>query len=179
MTSSSSAGTVSVAKLIGADIVHTNTASAAFATTDLNRVNGIILLTSLVFATFGRDTSLWIIGSVLFANGVGMGMWNVPNNSATMGSVPRSAYGVVSAFVNLVRNVGSVIGQAVVAAIVVGVMAADGFDIPLSEIKSTVGAGDAFIEGWRLAYIVVTVLSVMALITAILTRESDSSKPAG
>lgn len=137
----------------------------------------IILFTAVGFSTFTRSTPLWQIGLVLFANGVGMGMWNVPNNSAIMGSVPRSALAVVSAFVNLVRNVGSVIGQAVVAAIVVGVMASNGFDIPLSEIKSTAGAGDAFIDGWRLAYIVVTVLSLLALVTAFFTRDSEPPEP--
>ena len=131
----------------------------------------IIVVTSVSFALFTRSTPIWLIGLVLFANGAGMGMWNVPNNSATMGSVPRSAYGVISAFVNLVRNLGSVVGQAVVAAIVVGVMVAGGFDIPLSEIRLTPGAGDAFIDGWRIAYIVVTVVSVIAMITAFLTPD--------
>lgn len=130
----------------------------------------VLLVTSLSFAFFTRSTPLWFIGLTLFVNGLGMGLWNVPNNSATMGSVPRSAYGVVSAFVNLVRNVGSVIGQAVAAAILVGIMASNGFDIPLSEIESTPGAGDAFIDGWRLAYIVVAVLGVAAMISAFLTR---------
>ena len=136
----------------------------------------IILVTSVSFSFFTLSTPLWLIGLTLFANGAGMGMWNVPNNSATMGSVPRSAYGVVSAFVNLVRNVGSVVGQAVVAAIVVGVMVAGGFDIPLSEIRSTAGAGDAFLDGWRIAYIFVTLLTVAATIAAILT---PNPKPEG
>ncbi|NQW16323.1 MAG: MFS transporter [Chloroflexi bacterium] len=134
----------------------------------------ILLATSVSFSFFTRTTPVWLIMLVLFANGAGIGMWNVPNNSATMGAVPRSAYGVVSAFVNLVRNVGSVVGQAVIAAVVVGVMVSRGFDIPLSEIESTLGAADAFIDGWRIAYIVVTAVGVLATIAAVLTRPSDS-----
>ena len=47
--------------------------------------------------------------------------------------MPRASYGVVGAFTNLARNVGNVIGQAAVAAVVTGVLASRGFDIPLGE----------------------------------------------
>ncbi len=133
----------------------------------------LLLFTSIGFSFFTRTTPVCVIMLVLFANGMGIGIWNVPNNSATMGSVPRSAYGLVSAFVNLVRNVGSVVGQAVVAAVVVGVMVNAGFDIPLSEIKSTPGASDAFIDGWRIAYLVIVAVGVLATIAAIMTRPGD------
>jgi MFS family permease len=123
------------------------------------------------------DTPLWIISAVLFVNGVGMGLWNVPNNSVILGAVPRSRYGVVSALTNLTRNVGNVTGQAFTAAVVVGVMASNGFDIPLSEIVGTEGAGDAFLRGWQIAYWAVAAFTVAGALLAFLTRPpSDGSE---
>ncbi len=56
------------------------------------------------------------------------------------------------------------------SAVVVGVMVARGFDISLGDIAVTPGAGDAFIEGWRAAYLLVTAFSIAGLILAFLTR---------
>ena len=132
----------------------------------------ILIVTSVVFSTISRDTPLGVIMPTLFFNGIGMGMWGAPNMSATMSAVPRTAYGAVSAFVNLTRNVGNVTGQAITAAIITGVMLARGFDIQLSAVADTPGAAEAFLDGWRTAYIVVVVFAVLAAVTAVMTRDS-------
>ena len=87
-----------------------------------------------------------------------------------MGSVPVARLGVVGAFTNLTRNVGNVAGQAVAAGVVVAIMTAQGFDIPLSEIANSPGAGGAFIDGWRAAYLLVTGYSLVGLALAIATK---------
>tara|TARA_B100000029_G_scaffold110038_1_gene101662 strand:+ start:37978 stop:39441 length:1464 start_codon:yes stop_codon:yes gene_type:complete len=130
----------------------------------------IVVITAIGFTFFTGDTSLWIVMSVLLINGLAMGLWGVPNNSTILGSVPREAFGVVGALTNLTRNVGNVTGQAVASAVVVGVMAADGFDIPLSEITGNDAASASFLDGWKLAYILVMVFSLMGLALAIFTK---------
>ncbi len=130
----------------------------------------VLVLTSVAFMTFTVDTAMWVIMVVLLVNGLAMGLWNVPNNSIIMGAVPRESFGIVGAFTNLTRNVGNVTGQAIASAVVVGVMAADGFDIPLSDITGNRAASDSFVQGWRLAYILVTVFSLLGLLMSILTK---------
>jgi MFS family permease len=100
-----------------------------------------------------------------------MGTWNVTSNSVVMGSVPGAAMGVVGALTNLVRNVGSVIGQAITTAVVVGVMVSRGFDIPLSDVSGNSGATLAFIAGWRIAFSIVVVFALAALILSIAGRQ--------
>lgn len=131
----------------------------------------VLISSAIAFAFFDRATPVWVMLPVLFFNGIGMGLWAAPNMSATIGAVPRSSYGVVSAFVNLTRNVGNVTGQTIVATMIAGFMVARGFDIQLSAISTTPGAGDAFLSGWRAAYLVVVGFSVAALIAAFMTRE--------
>jgi MFS family permease len=130
----------------------------------------VLVVTSLPMAFLTEATSLWVISALLFVNGLGMGLWNVPNTTMIMGSVPQSSFGVVGAFTNLTRNVGNVTGQAVASGVVVAVMVANGFDIPLSQIAGNPGAGAAFVDGWRLAYVLVTLYSIVGLALAIRTK---------
>ncbi len=139
----------------------------------------VLLGTALAMVFVGATTPMWVVLVILFVNGLGMGLWNVPNNAVIMGSVPASNFGVVGALTNLVRNVGNVTGQALASAVVVAVMAASGFDIPLSEIEETAGAGAAFVDGWRVAYLLVTAFATIALVLAFFTRPSFEGRDAG
>ena len=134
----------------------------------------VLLATSVPMVLFDAGTELLLVMLVLFVNGLGMGLWNVPNNSLIIGSVPISSLGVVGAFTNLTRNVGNVTGQAIASGVVVAVMATNGFDIPLSDIADSAAASDAFVEGWRAAYILVVIFSLVGLALATMTKpEAD------
>ena len=132
----------------------------------------VLIATAIGFALVDGETPMWTVMVIVFLNGLAMGLWNVPNSSVIMGSVPPSRFGVVGALTNLARNVGNVTGQAVASAVVVGVMVSRGFDIALDEIADIPGAGDAFVDGWRLAYILVTGFSAFGLLLAFLTKPS-------
>ncbi|MCP5029821.1 MAG: MFS transporter [Actinomycetia bacterium] len=130
----------------------------------------LVLATTSALMLTTRDTPLVLLAVTVFISGVAHGLWNVPNNSTILGAAPASSLGVVGAFTNLTRNLGNVFGQAIAAALVVGVMASQGFDIPLSAIAETAGAGAAFEDGWRAAYRVVTAAAAIALGLAVLTK---------
>ncbi|MEZ5264221.1 MAG: MFS transporter [Acidimicrobiales bacterium] len=128
------------------------------------------VVTLAAITSIGAGTPLWVVMVLLFANGIAFGLWNVPNSSAVLASVPVEHLGVVGAFLNLTRNIGNVIGQAVASAIVVAVLAARGLDIPLSEIADTPGAPEAFLRGCRISYAMVTALAAVALVLGLFTR---------
>lgn len=118
---------------------------------------------SLGLSVTTAATALPVVMVAMFAAGLSVGLWNVPNNSTIMGSVPASRHGVVGAFTNLVRNLGNVTGQALASAVVVGVMVSRGFDIPLSEISGSADAGDAFLGGWAWTFRISAALSLVGL----------------
>ena len=136
----------------------------------------VLVLTSVVFFMFTVDTPMWMVMAVLLVNGLAMGLWNVPNNSVIMGSVPRESLGVVGALTNLTRNVGNVAGQAIASTVVVGVMVADGFDIPLGKITGDPAASASFMKGWKFAYILVTAFSLLGLLLSILTKPKHADQ---
>lgn len=134
---------------------------------------GVMVCTAFALSLIGETTQFWAIMVVLFINGLSMGLWNVPNNAMIMGAVPAARLGVVGALSNLTRNVGNVVGQAVASGVVVAVMASQGFDVPLSKIAETPGAAGAFMDGWRLAYLLATAYVGMALLMTYFTRPAE------
>lgn len=133
---------------------------------------GVMFFTGIGLAFFNMNTPVWVIMPVLFINGLGMGMWMAPNMNATLSVIDRKDYGSVSAFLNLVRNVGSVSGQAITVAIITGVMVARGVEIELSQLADNAdgAAGEAFLDGWRIAFFVLVGFVVAAFAAALFTR---------
>ena len=123
----------------------------------------MLVAMAISFSLMTDATPLAVVMAVMLGNGLSAGLWNVPNNSTIMGSVHSSQHGVVGAFTNLTRNIGGVTGQAMASAVVVGVMAAHGFDIPLSEIAESREASEAFLAGWSWSFRIVAVLGLAGL----------------
>lgn len=138
-------------------------------------VSGLVLaiIGGLMLASLNESSKLYLIMPALLTSGIGMGLWVAPNLSAAMAAVERSSYGVVAAFVNLVRNTASVTAVALVTAIVVGVMASRGFEADLSVIGESGSAevGSAFLTGARYAYLALAGFGVVALFAALKTRD--------
>ncbi len=123
-----------------------------------------IVTISIAFAD--RQTPLPMLVVAMIVAGLAMSLWNVPNNGTMMASVPPKNFAVVGAFTNVTRTIGNVLGQALATAIVVAVMTGQGFDVPLGDVATTPGAGDAFLDGWRVAYVVTAVISALTLLVA-------------
>lgn len=60
--------------------------------------------------TLGLDAAPWVIGLHLMVFGLGAGMFQSPNNSSIMGSVPKVKLGTAGGLNALVRNMGMVLG---------------------------------------------------------------------
>ena len=75
-----------------------------------------------IFSMVNLDTNLLVVSLAAGLSGTGMSVFMAPNTSAMMGSVSRSRYGIVSAFLNLNRNSAHVVGVAIPTAVVVGVI---------------------------------------------------------
>jgi len=111
-------------------------------------------------SSLGADATYLEVALHLALLGLGMGLFQSPNNSSIMGSVPRNKLGVANGVNSLVRNVGMVVGTAVMVTILTAVesahLAAGG------EINSAVRTA-AFLAGWKSAF---TVSAGIALIAA-------------
>ena len=137
---------------------------------------GLQVAVSLGFAVSTDATPLVIVGLAAAIGGIGIGMWNVPNNSAMLGAMPPAFLGVGGAFTNVTRTIGTVVGQAIATAVVAGVMVSRGFDIPLNELRDNPAAGLVFNDGWRVAYLLSAGLSAALIVVATRLPGGDTAR---
>ena len=95
-----------------------------------------------------------------------MGVFYSPNVSAVLSAVEREKYGAISAFLNLVRNAGTVASIAIATAIVTTTMAAWGYQPSLEAVQAggPGGVGRAFTAGLRNAYLIRAGLLFLAMV---------------
>ncbi len=101
--------------------------------------------------------------------GVGAGVFQSPNTSAAMSSVPRPYLGVASAVLANMRNVGMVTGIAL-AGVVLHVVVSDAI-----LLKNTLNRSEAafFLNGIETAFRVGASISVIAAITALVKKRRN------
>jgi EmrB/QacA subfamily drug resistance transporter len=110
---------------------------------------------------------LFIIGGLIIV-GLGIGLFQTPNNSAIMGAVPNSKRGVASGMQATMRNIGMVLGAAISGAIfsscndwLLGLLKAKGFaGVQLEQA--------AFVGAFHITYIVGAIFAVMAVVTSLM-----------
>jgi EmrB/QacA subfamily drug resistance transporter len=121
---------------------------------------GLFLLSRLTEANSGWDV-VWRLAIV----GAGAGMFQSPNNSTVMGSIPAFRLGIASGILTAMRNVGMVLGIAIAGAVLYNLapVAASGQLGPLD------GSGvKEFIYGLRWAYIAGVAMAGISAVTSAL-----------
>ncbi len=91
----------------------------------------VIALTYLGFLTLGTDSTAIHFAVLAVPYGIGIGVFQSPNNSAIMGSVPPEYTGVAGGLLHLTRLLGQIVGIAVLGSIwAARVAAANGGVLP-------------------------------------------------
>ena len=142
-------------------------------------VGGMVSSTvGLVMLSRVTDTSpLWEVIPGLILINCGMGMFYSPNSSSVLSAVGRESYGVVSGFLNLVRNSANVISLAIATTIVTVTMGSLGFEPSLEAVRTSAveGVRSAFTVGMRYAFYVLIALVIASMTVSFLQGQT---KPA-
>ena len=77
----------------------------------------ILVVAYSLMLLLSADSPMWQIVLVMAPAGLGMGIFQSPNNSAVMGSAPAERLGVTSAMLGITRNTGQLTGISVLGAI--------------------------------------------------------------
>lgn len=130
-------------------------------------VGGLALcsLSLFILSRLTADSSLATVLPGLILQSCGMGLFFSPNASSVLSSVSRESYGVISAFLNLIRNAGNVVSIAAATAIVTATMGSMGYEPSLSAVQAGAaeGVGHAFTTGLRYTYLGMTCLMLIAM----------------
>jgi EmrB/QacA subfamily drug resistance transporter len=129
-------------------------------------VCGMIACSIGMFLLSGLDASStsFDVAWRLAICGTGSGMFQSPNNSAVMGSVPAMRLGIASGMLAAMRNVGMVLGIAIAGAVLYNLapVAASGHIGQLTGIEV-----DEFVNGLHWAYISGSAMAGIAAITSL------------
>jgi EmrB/QacA subfamily drug resistance transporter len=119
----------------------------------------------LSLATLGLETPLALVVVRLALVGLGTALFQAPNSSTIMNSVPRDRLGTASASVATARNIGNATGIALMGTIMVAVASTEAGtegtrvdDLPVS----------ALLAGIRVAFVVAAAVSSVAIVTSLL-----------
>ncbi|MBL4933499.1 DHA2 family efflux MFS transporter permease subunit [Clostridium paridis] len=133
---------------------------------------GLVLISVglLLMSSLNQKSTLLIMVMFIGAMSIGMGLFQSPNNSLIMSTVPKNKLGIAGSVNALVRNLGMVCGIALATTLLYSMMSSK---IGYRVTDYVAGRNDAFIYGMRIVYITAGVIS---LVGAILTFYRLSKK---
>jgi len=124
--------------------------------------------------------------------GIGQGLFQSPNNSSIMGSVPRNSLGIAGGFLSMMRNMGQVVGIALAGSILAGTMVSVTGHASFDALHVGDSAAQrapvlaAFMQGMYHAYLVASVICFLGMWTSLVrgrpkpvSTESSSMLPPG
>jgi len=141
-------------------------------------VAALVLLSQVTTADQGYGA---IIGTLMLF-GLGIGMFQSPNNSFIFGSVPREHYGVASGFIATMRTTGSSLGITLWGTIVTSRLAAHGFTGNLQgAVANPAVRGEVmpvFLDGMHFALYGATAVVFVGILMSALRGERAFPSPA-
>ena len=145
-------------------------------------VGGMLLSTAglLALSRVTETSSLWLVMPALVLLNCGMGTFYSPNSSSVLSAVGRESYGVVSGFLNLVRNSANVVSLAIATTIVTTTMASLGFEPSLEAVRGDTveGVKNAFTVGMRYAfYVMIALVLASATVSFLQGNPKRRSEP--
>ncbi|MCB2339318.1 MFS transporter [Clostridium estertheticum] len=127
----------------------------------------------LLMSTLNEQTSLMSMVFYIVVMTIGNGLFQSPNNSLIMSTVPKDKLGIAGSINGLVRNLGMVCGIALSTAILYNRMS---FKIGHRVTNYIVGRNDAFIYGMRIVYITAAIICFIGAVLTFSRLYSSKSK---
>jgi EmrB/QacA subfamily drug resistance transporter len=141
---------------------------------------GCLLTGMLTLSTISDTTPLYVIQLSLVFQGLGMGIFNPPNQSSILGTVALKRIGVATAFTNMVRNTANVTGIGLSITIVTMRMGAMGFEPSLDAVTAGgEGVEAAFSQGLRFAFLTLGGFIGLAAVSTWFKHTKKSALPDG
>jgi EmrB/QacA subfamily drug resistance transporter len=129
---------------------------------------GVAALGILQLSFLNANTSTLSITIALITFGLGIGMFQTPNNSAIMGSVPGNRRGLASSLLATMRNIGMVLGIAISGAvfnervnILTKTLASKG-------VKGAALKTEAFVGGLHITFLVGVGFALLGVVTSLI-----------
>ena len=138
----------------------------------------IVGLSFLGLTQLEGDTSYWLIGAILFVQGLGMGATMMPTFSGAMQTLRRAAIARASTTLNINQQVGASIGTAVLSVLLAGALTeriggglGAAASMPRDQVAGPMAAAFAETFWWALG------LVAIAFVVAVILLPRDKPEP--
>ncbi|MFQ5553876.1 MAG: DHA2 family efflux MFS transporter permease subunit [Acidimicrobiia bacterium] len=131
----------------------------------------VLVVGYLVAATLNETSTIPHFAAAAVPIGVGIGVFQSPNNSAVMGSVPRERLGVMSGSLTITRIVGQLSGIAILGTLWAARVGGSGGGSDPTSAPAT-----AQVTGLRQTMLVIAALSLVALVLALWSAATDRQR---
>ncbi len=135
----------------------------------LSTIGLIISLVGLLgLATMHYNTPYWILATWMFINSFGSGLFQAPNTSAIMSSVPPERRGVASSLRAFFNSAGMVLSMGIAFPLIIGTISiTEMMDMfVVGGANMPVAVQEAFTAGITNAFILSSILTVPAIIVS-------------
>ena len=109
-----------------------------------------VSLISVGFLRLGA-TQTEIIARLAFL-GLGVGLYQTPNNHSLMSSIPENRLGVASSFISMIRSVGQSVGTAIATAILSAMLLSMAGETSLQALRSETRPDTSLLAAFMLGY---------------------------
>ena len=142
-------------------------------------VGAVVNVLALVFlSTLDTNTSTLGVALRLVPFGIGMGLFQPPNNSAMMGAVPASRRGIASAMISALKNLGSMSGVAVTSLVFTVSQLAAMNRLRALSVTGTLAERQSFASAVQVMFLLSAAICSVVIVTS-LVRGSDQVSEAG
>jgi EmrB/QacA subfamily drug resistance transporter len=133
----------------------------------------LISLGLILMSTLNVYSTLLIMIIFIGIMSIGMGLFQSPNNSLIMSTVPKDKLGIAGSVNALIRNLGMVCGIALATTLLYSMMSSK---IGYRVTDYVAGRNDAFIYGMKIVYIAAGIISLVGAFLTFLRLNRKKSK---
>lgn len=137
---------------------------------------GIMGAALLLMGFLGQNTGLPYLIFVVALIGIGYGMFQTPNNSAVLGSVPDADRGVTSGTLSTMKNIGMILGVTVSGALFTALQALGKQNAAAQKLSAQAIESQSFTFALHITFFVAMVIALLAMVACIPTKMHDMGK---
>jgi EmrB/QacA subfamily drug resistance transporter len=131
----------------------------------------LLFLQLLAMSTLRETTPIYLISIFLLIQGIAMGLFQSPNNSSIMGTVPRNKLGIASGINSTVRNVGMALGTNL-SIIFFTFFYTGQIGKPLPAIIEK----DKFMQGFHYVFLIAALVALLGTICTLKTKPAQATE---
>lgn len=137
---------------------------------------GIMGVTLLLMCFLKQNTGFPYLIFVVALIGIGYGMFQTPNNSAVLGSVPDADRGVTSGTLSTMKNIGMILGVTVSGSLFTALQSLGKQNATTQRLSAKVVQSQSFTFALHITFLVAMVIALLAMIACIPTKAHNIGK---